>query len=270
MIGEGQAAAGVIDAVTNRGVPALRARLLPDDDSAAPLRGKRVLAFAGIGDPARFVATLRGAGVDVAEQRVFADHHPFTLDEIENLVSEAAAKLLTLVTTEKDMARIRSDARLARHADSIRVLLVTLDFDDEAALRDFVATRLAVCAPKSALGYFRPSSTARIVPLQDRLGCRIGFLPVDAPVFQFVQRDVLAGNGATDIGAGRGHAKVAVEILDLRFTLAGGSEFVEHDHCPCGVRQGFCPENPLNIGMILKSETAFRNGSCLKTKAFSE
>jgi hypothetical protein len=41
------------------------------------------------------------------------------------------------------MARIRSDARLVRHAENIRVLSVTLDIGDEAALRDFVAKRLA-------------------------------------------------------------------------------------------------------------------------------
>ncbi|CAN5208753.1 tetraacyldisaccharide 4'-kinase [soil metagenome] len=143
VIGEGQAASDVIDAATKRRAPVLRARLVPDDDSAATLRGKRVLAFAGIGDPARFAATLRDTGVDVVEQRAFADHHPFTPAEIDKLVSDAAAASLMLVTTEKDMARIRSDANLARYADDIGVLPVTLAFSDEAVLREFVATRLA-------------------------------------------------------------------------------------------------------------------------------
>ncbi len=142
VIGEGQNAAGVIDTLAKRGAPAWRARLVPDESSAAALRGERVLAFAGIGDPARFVATLRRAGADVIEQRTFADHHRFTTDEIEKLVSDAAAKSLMMVTTEKDMARIRSDARLAHYADNIRILPVMLEFNDEAALRDFVATRL--------------------------------------------------------------------------------------------------------------------------------
>jgi tetraacyldisaccharide 4'-kinase len=102
-----------------------------------------VLAFAGIGDPARFFATLRNGGVNVIEERAFSDHHPFTASEIEALVAEAKAESLILVTTEKDMARIRSDARLVRHAENIRVLSVTLDIGDEAALRDFVAKRLA-------------------------------------------------------------------------------------------------------------------------------
>ncbi len=73
----------------------------------------------------------------------FCEGIAFTPDEIERLVSEAAAKSLMLVTTEKDMARIRSDVRLRKHADRIAVFAVTLAFDDETKLRDFVTARLA-------------------------------------------------------------------------------------------------------------------------------
>ncbi|HEX7789464.1 MAG TPA: tetraacyldisaccharide 4'-kinase [Afipia sp.] len=143
VIGEGDAAFGIAAAVTKHGAPVLRGHLVPDPASRDRLRGQRVLAFAGIGDPARFFATLRKSGVTVAETKTFADHHPFTPDEIGRLVSDAAAKSLTLVTTEKDMARIRSDARLQGDANAIATLPVTLGFDDEARLRDFLAERLA-------------------------------------------------------------------------------------------------------------------------------
>lgn len=143
VIGEGQAADGIVAAVTQNGAPVFRARLVPDETSIATLRGQRVLTFAGIGDPARFVATLRASGINVISEKAFADHHAFTPGEIEALLSDAAAKSLTLVTTEKDMARIRSDARLADRADKIHVLSVTLDFGEEAAVRNFVAGRLA-------------------------------------------------------------------------------------------------------------------------------
>ena len=142
VIGEGDAANDTAAAVAKRGAPVLRARLVPDPASVDKLREQRVLAFAGIGDPARFFATLRASGVDVAEEKAFDDHHSFTLDEIERLVSDAAAKSLMLVTTEKDMARIRSNARLKSYADRIATFAVTLKFDDEAVLRDFVAGRL--------------------------------------------------------------------------------------------------------------------------------
>ncbi len=143
VIGAGDAAEGIVAAAATSGASVLRARLVPDSASVAKLRGRRVLAFAGIGDPARFFTTLRAGGVDVIEEGVFADHHPFTPDEIGRLVSFADAKSLMLVTTEKDMVRIRSDVRLQKYADRIAVFAVTLAFDDENMLRDFVTTRLA-------------------------------------------------------------------------------------------------------------------------------
>ena len=82
----------------------------------ASLRGKRVLAFAGIGDPARFFNTLRASGIEVAGQRAFADHHAYSQAEIESLIAEAKREALTLVTTEKDLARLRGDAGAANRA----------------------------------------------------------------------------------------------------------------------------------------------------------
>ena len=83
VIGRGAAATAVAAEVAARGKPVLSAHLIPDDASVAALRGRRVLAFAGIGDPARFFRTLRASGVDVVDERAFADHHPFSKSEIE-------------------------------------------------------------------------------------------------------------------------------------------------------------------------------------------
>src|SRR3954468_24957162 len=68
-----------------------------------------------------------------------------------------------------------------------------------------------------------------IVPLQHRLRLGIGLLQIDAPVFQLVERNAYVGDGAADIGSRRDHAKVAVEILHLRFTAARGAELVQQD-----------------------------------------
>lgn len=143
VIGQGRAADNVAMRVAARGGLVLRAAFKPDADQLSRLKAQRVLAFAGIGDPARFFATLRDHGVDVVEGRAFADHHVFSLDELAAMAAYASAQKLTLVTTEKDFARLRGDARLAPYLDRIVPFAVTLAIENEAALRGLVAERLA-------------------------------------------------------------------------------------------------------------------------------
>ena len=142
VIGGGNAADGVAGAIARQGKPVLRARFKPDTHSLAALHGKRVLAFAGIGDPARFFATLSQSGVEVASTRVFADHHPLTPDEAASLVAEAESGGLTLVTTEKDLARLRTPQGLPDWARTSVPFKVTLEFSDAPALRKFVSQQL--------------------------------------------------------------------------------------------------------------------------------
>ena len=142
VIGEGNAAGGVAAAVTAQDKPVLTAHLRADETSLLSLRGKRVLAFAGIGDPARFFRTLRAGGIDVVSERVFADHHPFTQSEIEALVAEAKLDALTLVTTEKDLARLRDAGELPPWAQAIVSFPVRLEFDSALKLRRFVSDQL--------------------------------------------------------------------------------------------------------------------------------
>lgn len=142
VIGSSLNAEAVASAVAVINRPVLRAQLMPDPASALSLRGQRVLAFAGIGDPARFFSTLRSIGADVVEERSFSDHHEFAASDLNELVRIAAAKSLRIVTTEKDMMRIVTDARILHHAKNISAIPVTLAFEDEIALRNLVAAHL--------------------------------------------------------------------------------------------------------------------------------
>ncbi|SDS92550.1 tetraacyldisaccharide 4'-kinase [Bradyrhizobium canariense] len=142
VIGDGTAARAVAAAVAAQAKPVLRAHLQPDAASVALLVGKRVLAFAGIGDPHRFFRTLRGCGIEVVRERVFADHHPFSPGEIGTLIAEAERDGLILVTTEKDLVRLRGGAEVSDRARDILAFAVTLEFEDGAQLRKFVTDRL--------------------------------------------------------------------------------------------------------------------------------
>ncbi|NVN85139.1 MAG: tetraacyldisaccharide 4'-kinase [Rhodopseudomonas sp.] len=147
IVGDGTAAAAVATAVEAKGGLVLRAHLKPDDASVVALTGKRVLAFAGIGDPQRFFATLRKSGVDVVAEKPFPDHHSFSAAEIDGLIDAACRDGLALVTTQKDLARLGGD--VASPAAKIVAFAVTLKFDDPARLRRFMVDRLAEARAKS-------------------------------------------------------------------------------------------------------------------------
>ena len=148
VVGGGHSADGIVETLKRRGAPVLHASLNADSNSVSALRDRRVMAFAGIGDPGRFFSTLRANGVNVVDEKPFADHYDFSPAEIEGLVKDAGAKSLKLVTTEKDMARIRSDAGLARFANDIAALAVTMEFDDEEELRRLLTSWLADACKK--------------------------------------------------------------------------------------------------------------------------
>ena len=157
VIGNGTAANAVAAEIAARGRPVLAAHLKPTDASLAALAARRVLAFAGIGDPGRFFRTLRAAGIDVVRERAFADHHPYAQGEIEALIAEAARGALTPVTTEKDLARLWTPGGMPFWAKDIVPFAVTLEFDDAVGLRKFVSDRLFKAREKK----FRAVSPSR-------------------------------------------------------------------------------------------------------------
>ncbi len=136
LVGEaGGAATLAMDAANKRGLPLLRARLEADEAALATLSGKRVLAFAGIGDPDKFFMSLAAAGVEAPVALGFPDHHPYTAADAARLVETAERDKLSLLTTEKDLARMQGDAALATLRERTEALPVTLVFADPAQIR---------------------------------------------------------------------------------------------------------------------------------------
>jgi len=97
-------------------IPVLESRHAPRDlvdgegrsEPLGDLSGRRVAAFCGIGNPEGFRGTLAGLGVDVADLRVFPDHHRYTADDVvglERWTNELKPNLV--LTTQKDLVKLR-------------------------------------------------------------------------------------------------------------------------------------------------------------------
>jgi tetraacyldisaccharide 4'-kinase len=138
VIGEGDDAATVVAAARQRSIPIFTARLISAPGDITALAGKPVLAFAGIGDPRKFFATLTASGADVRARHAFADHHPYTGGDAAALLAEAQAGGLTPVTTEKDMVRLAGNPETAELAAVTRTLAVSLTVDDAAGFAALV------------------------------------------------------------------------------------------------------------------------------------
>lgn len=135
LIGDGAPGEAVAAEAARRGLPVHRARLVPDGRAVA---GRRVLAFAGIGRPEKFFASLREVGCEIAATRRFPDHHPFRAADLARLAAEAERLGADLATTEKDVSRLPP-----AFAERVRVLPVALRFADPDALRARLAALIA-------------------------------------------------------------------------------------------------------------------------------
>ncbi len=74
------------------------------------LRGQRVAAFSGIGNPAGFRHTLASCGYDVSVFREFPDHHPYGRSDLASLGEWAQqAQVAAVLCTHKDLVKIGLD-----------------------------------------------------------------------------------------------------------------------------------------------------------------
>lgn len=73
------------------------------------MHGMNVFCFCGLADPGSFRSTVAGTGARVAGMRVYPDHHPYTQQDIADIVKDCRVSGAEwVVTTGKDMAKIRN------------------------------------------------------------------------------------------------------------------------------------------------------------------
>jgi len=135
----GQDTAG-LGADLARDLPVASARLVPSGDIAA-WRGRRVVAFAGIGRPQKFFDSLIALGVELIAGIGFPDHHPYKPAEMADLIDQAEQAGATAVTTTKDWVRLPTDLRA--RVETLAVRLAWSGPDDAALIQRLIQPLLA-------------------------------------------------------------------------------------------------------------------------------
>ncbi len=142
LVGHGGAGDEVADKARQHSLPVFNATVRPAEKTAW-LKNKRLVAFAGIAHPEKFFRTLEDAGAKLPARIEFPDHHDYSQQDAARLLAAAAQAKASLVTTEKDWARLAyKDAALEELRKNTRALPVKLAFQDKPAIAALVKDAL--------------------------------------------------------------------------------------------------------------------------------
>ena len=72
-------------------------------------KNKKVIAFAGIGNPKNFFDLLKDNKIDIEEEIKFPDHYNYSEENLKDLINKAKENNNILLTTEKDYFRINEN-----------------------------------------------------------------------------------------------------------------------------------------------------------------
>lgn len=112
-------------------LPIFKASIVPQIPKL--FKGLPVIAFAGIGHPEKFFATLEQHGAILFDRTAFPDHHVYNEKDVRTLVEKSQKANIPLVTTRKDWVRLPP-----RYQSAVEVLDVELHWENEIAITEFL------------------------------------------------------------------------------------------------------------------------------------
>ncbi len=101
------------------------------------LKGKEVIAFAGIGRVEKFYNTLESLGAIIKKRYDFGDHHEYTEAELEEIIRYRDSHDYMVITTEKDYVRLAEKYKI-----KIKYLEIKLEIDKIEELIKDMATAI--------------------------------------------------------------------------------------------------------------------------------
>ena len=111
-----------------------------------------VAAFCGIARPERFFAGLEAGGLRIAVRRSFADHHTYSENDVDSLITAAgAAGALTLITTDKDLVRLGGLGSRLGTALPLKTASLQIEIENEDQAVQGLLDQLKLSSPPQAM-----------------------------------------------------------------------------------------------------------------------
>jgi len=111
-----------------------------------------VVAFCGIARPEQFFTGLKAAGVSVAAQIAFPDHHGYAISDVKRLVASAqTAGAAALITTEKDLVRLGNLSAKFDPSVPPQTAALHVEIENHAAVLDWLIGQFPASPIRPAL-----------------------------------------------------------------------------------------------------------------------
>ncbi len=93
-------------------------------------KNKKIIAFAGIGNPSNFFKLLKDNNIKLLKSFAFPDHHNYSDQELKKLQKISTENQAIIITTEKDYCRLNEDFK-----SNCEFVKVNLDIENK---KDFI------------------------------------------------------------------------------------------------------------------------------------